>query len=349
MPATPLIGQLMLFGGNFAPQGWMTCNGQLLPISQYDALFAVIGTTFGGDGQSTFVLPDLRGRVPLHGGPGPGLTNRPLGQTVGSENVTLGVNEMPAHAHPAFASDLTGTSPSPAGNLWARGRAANGYAGNPGAQMSPQAIASAGGGQPHTNLQPHLAMNYCIATEGIFPSGSGDIQQFIAEVILFAGNLVPNAWARCDGQLLPIAQNQALFSLVGTTYGGNGVSNFALPDLRARAPMHAGSGPGLTPRTLGSPAGSEGSTLLSSQIPNHIHTAQGRPTEGQSNDPAGRVWAKRARGEPSFIPPAGAGPLVMLNAGALSSTGGSQPHQNMQPSLAINFLIALFGIFPSRN
>ncbi|MGZ4280852.1 MAG: phage tail protein [Gaiellaceae bacterium] len=164
--AEPFLGMIIIFGGNFAPKGWAFCNGQLLPINQNTALFSLLGTTYGGNGTTTFALPDLRGRVPLHFGQGPGLSNYVEGQVGGVENVTLLTSQMPAHTHvqPATAGDETTNRPNEA--IPARGGV---YASTPdGSNLA--ATSSAGGGQPHVNLQPYLALNYIIALQGIFPS-----------------------------------------------------------------------------------------------------------------------------------------------------------------------------------
>jgi microcystin-dependent protein len=174
------IGMIGLFGFNFAPKGWATCNGQILSISQNTALFSLIGTTYGGNGQTTFALPDLRGRVPLGQGQGPGLSNYEMGQVSGSENVTLIQPQMPMHNHMMMASPQAGSTNSPNGSFLAVSAGTvdnlgepvtvNTYGSSGGATLNPQAISIAGGNQPHPNMQPYLGMNYCIALFGIFPS-----------------------------------------------------------------------------------------------------------------------------------------------------------------------------------
>jgi microcystin-dependent protein len=167
----PFIGEIMLFAGNFAPTGWATCDGQVLSIAQYTALFSLLGTTYGGDGRTTFALPDLRGRVPIHMGQGPGLQPYFIGQNGGEESHTLIAAEMPAHAHQAMADAGNGTSDTPTGALPARNPAGiPQYSTNSTTALSPGAIASAGGGAAHNNLSPYLTLNYCIALQGIFPS-----------------------------------------------------------------------------------------------------------------------------------------------------------------------------------
>jgi microcystin-dependent protein len=284
----PLLGEIRLFAGNFAPRGWVFPDGQVLPIAQNTALYSILGTAYGGDGRTSFALPDLRGRTAIHAGNGPGLTNRPLGQKTGVDSVTLTQAQMPAHSH---------TLP------WLDDR-----------------TLQTGGGQPYTNMQPSLALNYLVALQGIYPSRSpgtppGEItglEPLLGEVTLFAGNFAPRGWARTDGQLLAIPQNDALFSLLGTIYGGDGRTTFGLPDLRGRAAMHAGSGPGLTPRPLGQKTGVENITLTLAQMPAHDHT----------------------------LPP------TTLRTG---DTGGGQSHKNMQPSQVLHYIIALQGTYPSRS
>jgi microcystin-dependent protein len=169
----PFLGEIRLFPYNFAPRGWAFCQGQILAISQNTALFSLLGTTYGGNGQTTFALPDLRGRVAVSSGQGPGLSNYSLGEVTGVETVTLLVSQMPAHGHTPQCTNNAADSSSPGGGVWAAdgagitGEYSNGA---PSTTMSPAAIAATGGSQPHPNIQPLLTLNYCIALEGIFPS-----------------------------------------------------------------------------------------------------------------------------------------------------------------------------------
>ncbi len=172
---------------------------------------------------------------------------------------------------------------------------------------------------------------------------------FIGMVTIFAGNFAPRGWALCDGQLLPIANYSALFSILGTTYGGDGVSTFALPDLRGRAPIHAGTGSGLSSRKLGSKGGSETVTLTSKQIPPHTHTLSGSNSAGDNPLVANNVMATSGTTVPPAGPYSAATPNSPMNANAISSTGGGQSHNNMQPFLTLNYIIALEGVYPSRN
>ncbi|ARE39178.1 Microcystin dependent protein [Rhodovulum sp. P5] len=169
--AEPFIGEIMMVGYTFCPRSWAEANGQLLPISEYSALFSLYGTTYGGDGRTTFALPDLRGRVPMHVGSGPGLSPFQLGQKGGSEANTLTANQMPPHTHSLNATTADGGSGDPTGNLMAgTGRTEIYAAGSPNAQMSRAAVGSAGGGQAVNNMQPFQVLRFCVALQGIFPS-----------------------------------------------------------------------------------------------------------------------------------------------------------------------------------
>lgn len=172
----PYIGEVRLVGFNFAPVGWAFCQGQLLSIAENAALFQLLGTTYGGDGQTTFALPDLQGRAPIHAGTGPGLSTRIQGQVLGTESVTLTSNQMPVHNHLAMAQNGNGTSSSPQNSTWAASSQGDTlYKTAPPATpvtLNPQVLPIVGGNQPHENIEPLLVMNYIIALVGIFPSQS---------------------------------------------------------------------------------------------------------------------------------------------------------------------------------
>lgn len=169
---------------------------------------------------------------------------------------------------------------------------------------------------------------------------------FIGEIKIVGFGFAPRSWAFCDGQLLSVAQNQALFSLLGTTYGGDGATTFALPDLRGRVAMHPGFGPGLSPRSWGEKAGAETHTLTSSQMPSHNHPHLSTDNEGDSVSPGGKFPASA---EEPVRPWGSASSGAGMAPGVVANTGGSQPHNNIQPFLAVYFCIALQGIYPSRN
>jgi microcystin-dependent protein len=165
--AQPYVGEIRMFAGNFAPAGWMFCEGQLLPISENETLFQLIGTTYGGDGQSTFGLPDLRGRIPIHQG-----NSFILAETGGAEEITLTVNQIPAHSHPQLANSGAGQATNPQSNILAASVAGSIYnsLNTSPVNMNPQVVSATGGSQPHTNFQPYLCIDFIISLFGIFPS-----------------------------------------------------------------------------------------------------------------------------------------------------------------------------------
>lgn len=165
--ALPYVGEIRMFAGNFAPAGWMFCEGQLLPISENETLFQLIGTTYGGDGESTFALPDLRGRIPVHQGNG-----YILAETGGVEQVTLTVSQIPSHRHVMIASSAIANSPTPANGILAVSSQVSAFLGEEPSNttMNPSTVSSTGGSQPHNNFQPYLCINFIISLFGIFPS-----------------------------------------------------------------------------------------------------------------------------------------------------------------------------------
>jgi microcystin-dependent protein len=163
--AQPYVGEIRMFAGNFAPAGWMFCEGQLLPISENETLFQLIGTTYGGDGESTFALPDLRGRVPIHQGSG-----FILAETGGAEEITLTVPQVPAHTHPMIGTTAIGNDATPANNVVAQSNTMDPYQSTAGGLPMAPSVTVVGGSQPHTNFQPYLCVNFIISLFGIFPS-----------------------------------------------------------------------------------------------------------------------------------------------------------------------------------
>lgn len=169
----PYIGEIRSFGFNFAPLGWAQCNGQLLSIASNTALFSILGTTYGGDGKSTFALPNLQGNVVMGAGQGSGLSNRVLGESGGTATETLTIQQIPPHTHPVNAQAGNGNKPGPAGNFWAQDLGGSKEYGDSGsAQMATGTVTPSGGGQAHDNLQPYLVLNYCIALQGVYPPRS---------------------------------------------------------------------------------------------------------------------------------------------------------------------------------
>ena len=173
-------------------------------------------------------------------------------------------------------------------------------------------------------------------------------QPYVGEIRMFAGNFAPNGWMLCEGQTIPISENDVLFNLIGTTYGGDGQETFNLPNLASRVPIHMGTSPSGTTYQIGEMAGTEQETLSLQQIPNHNHPAQATNSQGTSQSPAGAVLATPTTAQPNVLM-YGSDSVAQMNNQAIGPAGGSQPHENCQPFLCINFIISLFGVFPSQT
>ncbi|CAN7556050.1 phage tail protein [Paenibacillus sp. LjRoot56] len=328
------VGEIRMFGGNFAPVGWMFCSGQILPISQYESLFSLLGTTYGGDGVSTFALPNLQSRVPLHVG-----DEATFGEQGGVEEVTLTVNQIPAHSHAFGVSSKFGSTNTPEGTVLARSTL-NQFTDSVGTAQTTGILGSTGGSGAHSNIQPYLAINYIICVEGDYPSIEGGMydEEYLAEIRWVAFNFVPRGWALCNGQTLPIAQNQALFALMGTTYGGNGQSTFALPNLQNRIPIHMGEG-----FTIGESGGEKIHTLTTNEMPAHMHSLRASLNTADSKNLANHTFGMTTTSSYGYIAD------NTSNSSMVAYIGGGQPHENRQPFLCLNAIIATEGIFPSRN
>jgi microcystin-dependent protein len=267
------VGQVDLFAGNFAPGGWALANGQQLSIATNQVLFSQIGTLYGGNGFTTFDLPNLNGRVAIGAGQGTGLSNQPLGNASGSNTQTLTQGELPPFGGANGAS--SGSTPVPI-------------------------------------RQASLALNYGVVTQGFFPTSGGQLAPglLLGQVVSYAGPTAPAGILPANGQPVSIIQNPALFSVLGTTYGGNGIATFDLPNLQGRAPTESGQAPGLLPERLGEATGAEQVLLTTADLPPHRLT---RPN------------------------------------GTTSTFGGGQPFSIAQPSIGLHAIIDLDGTFPTQG
>lgn len=235
---SPFLGQVALFGGNFAPSGWAFANGQSIDLANDNGLFSVLGTTFGGDGRTNFLLPDLRDRLVV----GTSQVRDDLGQVSGQTIITLQEQNLPPHDH---------VLPNPFGSTELVGE-----------------------GEPVSNVEPSIALNYLIATSGLFPSRDGlPEEKFLGEITLFAGDFAPDGWAFANGDLLDISSNAALFSLLGTNFGGDGRTNFRLPDLRGRVAIGTGQGEDGLFYRIGGVYGMEEIAITEGILPSHFHNA----------------------------------------------------------------------------
>jgi microcystin-dependent protein len=340
MPSDQLLGEIRVFGGTYEPLGFVFCDGDELDIVDNPGLFALLGTSFGGDGITTFAVPDLRGRAPIHKS-----ADFLVGESGGTESVTLTAQQIPAHTHPLTAATNLASISAPQGTLLAESSQINMYvADDPSVSMAPTSISPVGGSQPHENMQPFLAMNFIIATDAGATTGpyTGELRLFP-----YVGLNPPSGWAWCEGQLLPLSQNTALFAILGTFYGGDGKSTFALPDLQGAIPIGEGQGFGLSERFVGEMSGIETVTLLDSEMPAHTHVLRASPDPADIATPQPGESIARAVGGQSYHTNTSQN-LVAMAPQALPPTGGDLPHTNLQPYLTLRWAIALQGNFPTQ-
>ena len=348
------VGQIALFAFPFAPENWLPCDGRMLSISAYPQLYGVIRTTYGGDGQTTFALPDLRGRVPIGMGQGNNLSFYTLGQQVGSEGVELDETTIPQHTHDMLCSSAPASTNVPSNRMALANEVSDNslcvYSDSPTftTMLSSKAITQSEGGAAHENRQPFMGINYCIAWA---PSSS-----LIGQIALFPFATAPAHWALCQGQVLSVNRYTALFNLLGTQYGGDGITTFGLPDLRGRVPVGVGHLPNGAIYDLGAFGGVETVGLTSSQNAAHTHRmlAFDNDQPADSTQPMGNYLGRAYQGNfqaftASYMYSANAPNATLLPNLLPPQFGLGNPHDNIQPYVALNYAISLEdGGFPIR-
>jgi microcystin-dependent protein len=342
--------RMYAFPGNI--KGWVPCDGRTLPASEYHALFDLIGTTFGGD-NNNFKVPDLRNRVLIGNGPG-----YPSFAHGGEEAHGLVMQEMPKHNHKALASSNASNVMSPSDNYWPSDPV---YVRQPNATMSDQALSQVGFGVPHNNMSPYLAVNYMICVAGIFPGKDFTFDDYLGCIKIFAGNVESEKSPPCDGRLMVGSKNTAMLSLLKKTFGGDGVTTFALPDLRGRAavccdlygeisPPKPDEGPvvKLTPYKLAEVAGEATVKLSVAQMATHYHPVYATKFKGNMKNPSGQMWANADNRPPIACFANAKGVGTVMSPAAIGEVGGDQPHNNMMPYQAIRYLMSQSGVYPPR-
>jgi microcystin-dependent protein len=308
-------------------------------MSNFQNLFSIIGTRFGGDADH-FCVPDMKGRVLTHNG-----ENLPPFLRAGVEKHVLTIKEMPKHNHVSIASSKGVDTNTPLSSFWASDV---GYVRTDNSSMHPGTIKEEGNGVAHNNMSPYLPLNYCIASEGDYPDHSyGEVNEFTGAIRPFCRTLDEGRWLKCDGRELPLQQHMDLFKVLQYTYGGVENRTFRLPDLRGRALVSIGTPPELTHYKLGEKAGVASVKLTTDEMPAHNHKALANP-ESNSQIPKNCGWANYSRTRPapnSFAKEKGDG--AVMSAAAFGSTGDDEAHNNMMPYQAMEYMICTRGDDPT--
>lgn len=350
-PAQMMLGEIRVFAGSSLPSyGWVLCDGRTLSVSSYSSLFTILGTTYGGDGITTFAVPNLCGRVPVGAGQGTDLLNYSLGLNGGSATITYTAANLPAHTHTVTinGSADAADADTPVGTLPAT-TSSNAYTttadGSMAAESFSVTVGSDGSGAAQNNMQPYLGLNYMIAIYGSYQIAE---EPYLGEIRLYAGSTIPTGWLACDGSSLSILQNQSLYTLLGTTYGATS-STFNLPDLRSRIPINRGTNSSVN-YEQGTTGGEESQTLTEAQMAVHSHTTtasmQVYSGVGNANTPIGNY--------PAINPQRGNEFTTTTTSSSTTATvtseeiGSGAPVSNLQPFCTIQYIICTSGNIPSR-
>jgi microcystin-dependent protein len=326
-----------MFAFPWLPQGWRFCDGSTLSVHQHPILYQLIGNTFGGD-DDYFNLPDLRNKVIIGRGP-----EYPAFTMGGEETHELTVPEMPKHRHQAIASANGSDSATPKDHFWPSDA---GYVTQSNGNMSNQATEPAGSGIAHSNMSPYLAINYAMSLWGDYPDDTYRVQDdFIGTIRAFPKKLRAGWWVPCDGTILLVETHRSLFLEIGATYGGNGETTFALPDLRGRSTVNCGEPKGLSHYKLAEKGGEASVKLTVAEMPRHSHLPLAA-AKATTSSPAGQVWANEDLRPPinGFAGAKGAGEI--MNPAAIGEAGEDAPHNNMMPYLTMEYMIAAGGDRP---
>ncbi|MDK2867457.1 MAG: hypothetical protein PWP51_2346 [Clostridiales bacterium] len=350
------VGEIKIFAGNFAPKNWAYCDGQMLSKEKYKALYDLIGTTYGSDGDSTFALPDLRGRVPVHKGTGTGLSTYQLGQKRGEASVQLKEYQLPKHTHVFYVSTQPATDTNPHNLLIANSKI-NLYKDAKSSEkrvaMASETISETGGGKPHTNLQPFTSIAYIICineetpTEGDAGSDEVLMDQFIGEVRAFSYYNVPKGWLRCNGKSFGINKYSSLYGVIDDQFGGKSHVEFNVPNITERIVIHRNND-----FRVGFMGGTEKVSINNSEMPKHTHSLRAIDEVADENLCDSEYMIARANFPDSRnlkVYRNQKENLVAMSSAAISATGESSAHDNVMPSLSLQYCIAYKGTYPPRE
>lgn len=346
------LGEIRMFAYPRLPDGWLACDGQLVPVAGHEDLFGHMGTAFGGDGTTTFAMPDLRGRVPVDAG-----EDIPFASSGGVEEVVLSADHLAAHTHvlkgtrdPARHTSVEGSFPAvieAGGDVGAYGLLEEELL----RSIDPSTITEVGGGKPHTNMAPFSCLSFAVCSVGEWRTHDYPLpppippidEVYVGEVRMWAlAGFVPNGWLPCDGRELEISRQPGLYGFLGRRFGGTSTT-FRLPKITGAVPIGAGQGPGLTPRAVGDQGGEERVVLTEEQMPAHRHGLNVSGDSATETDPIGHAfatgtgvrWYGRREGYARNLP-----------EGVLEPAGGGKGHENLQPYLPVPFHISTVGHAP---
>lgn len=378
------VGEIRLFAFAWAPVGWARCDGTVLQIKQYPALYAVLGSQYGGDGQETFALPDLRGRTPVHIGIAADGTSVHQGEAGGQYEIILTSSQMPPHTHSVRtyqrtqdkAGQATGKTSADTWQIQTAGAQPRTFrVGLPTDTPSQnltwavETISVSGQDAAHPNMQPSLVINFCIALDVLsatavtHPAGAAENERgsrsgaerqggktlgdsapyYMGEIRLFGGEKLPDGWLPCDGRRLPVEKHDTLYSLIGNWFGGDGIREFAVPDLRGRVPVHDGKGPkGMPALRVGTQLGTETVALTSDQMPAHRHELSG--TAGTPEDSPVSTGDMAPLSQQ--VDESNRQGVTALHGETLGQSGLSEAHDNMMPAISLQYAIAIEGEYP---
>lgn len=344
------IGEIRMFSYRYQKEkfvDWLPCEGQLLNVTEHQALFGLLGNTFGGDGITTFGIPDLRGRVVR------GFSETyHFGSHFGQEKVALNLENMPRHNHLVRACNVNGDRITPENSFFGIANELEVerlmYTGtNLPISIHPDTVAFSGEGHSHNNLQPFIALQFCIACNGDYPNdglkdeGVHMSKADVGEIRMFGGNFAPANWMLCEGQVLSISDHMELYAEIGITYGGDGVTTFALPDMRGRVPLNIGKGEGESHfYNLGDRGGEERVELKVDELPKHKHDFRADTSKATESTPEGEKLSSLEDFN-LYLKQSPQVKVVAMADKSLSECGQSESHKNVQPSLCINFIICV--------
>ncbi|RTE86078.1 MULTISPECIES: phage tail protein [Gammaproteobacteria] len=347
------LGEIRLVAWDIIPNWWQRCDGSLLPLNQNTALFSLIKTTYGGDGTTSFAVPDLRGRVPICvQKPSNNQPQINLGQLLGEESVTLTKEQMPIHDHSLMMSTTQGDSNDPAGRSIGAAQLGGFISGssNQIVQLSSAAVAQSGEGKAHNNMMKSVALNYIISLQGLYPENAPPIGQslaFMGEIQAFPFNQIPKGWLVCDGSSVSNSEYGWLFNLLGHKFGGSG-DNFNLPNLIHCAAIGYGQGPNLTERAFAESLGENECTLEVEEMPSHDHWWMMANVPGTETSPPQNGLLANIRGAVEFDTSPNLNNTVNMNSNILATSGSSEAHENRQPVVGFVYCICTNGLFPSQ-